>query len=286
MNMKNFKSIRHLVALGVVLALMLSASAVVYAETGTVTVTGGSLAVTPANITNLTGVTLDGTDKTSTSAAGGNSWAAKDPTGTGNGWNLTITSTDFGINEVQEVSAGGASAGTFALTYVDQTTGTIAYNAAAAEVVTALEALSNITDVTVTGAGTSVDPWVVTFVDPGKENLAEMTADSANLTDGTATVTTTTQGRTINISATDQEFKIQLLDANITVTSGNAKPTSSATALTVIPETGSTLKFLSAAVDTGMGDYAINPNFELEVISETYAGAYTATFTVAIVSAP
>ncbi len=284
--MKKFKSIRHLVALGVVLALMLSASAVVYAETGTVTVTGGTLAVTPANITNLTGVTLDGTDQTSTSASGGNSWAAEDPTGTGNGWNLTITSTDFGINEVQQVYTDAAS-GNLTLTYSGETTGSILYNADASAVETALEALTNITDVTVTGEGTSGTPWVVTFVDPGKQNIAEMTGTDVDLSaEAVITISTTTQGRTINISAADQEFKIQLLDANITVTSGNTKPTSSVTSLTVIPETGSTLKFLSAAVDTGMGDYAINPNFELEVISETYAGTYTATFTVAIVSAP
>ncbi len=78
-----------------------------------------------------------------------------------------------------------------------------------------------------------------------------------------------------------------MLDSNITFTDGNTKPTSSVTSLTNIPETGgSALKFASAAVDAGMGTYTIKPNFELEVPAETFAGTYTATFTVAIVSGP
>ncbi|MGD8758998.1 MAG: WxL domain-containing protein [Anaerolineales bacterium] len=177
--------------------LMLGVIAVgVSAETATVTITGGSLSVTAANVT-LSGVTLDGTDQTSTSAAGSNNWSATDATGTGLGWNLTIDSTDF--------------------------------------------------------------------------------------TDGGAPL------RTIDISSADQEFKIQLLDANITITAGNTKPVSQVTSLTAIPESpAAALKFVSAAVDTGMGTYAINPNFELEVPAETYVGTgtYTATITISAVSGP
>ena len=175
---------------------LLAISAVVYAETATVTVSGGTLSVTPANVT-LSAVTLDGTDQLSTSASGANSWSASDPTGSGAGWNLTIDSTDF------------------------------------------------------TDGGTPL--------------------------------------RTIDISAADQEFKIQLLDTNIAVTAGNTKPTSSVTALTAIPEApAAALKFASAALNTGMGDYTLNPNFELEVPSETFVGtgSYTATITVSIVSGP
>ena len=175
---------------------LLAISAVVYAETATVAVSGGSLSVTPANVT-LSAVTLNGTDQLSTSASGANGWSASDPTGTGTGWNLTIDSTDF------------------------------------------------------TDGGTPL--------------------------------------RTIDISVADQEFKIQLLDANIAVTAGNTKPTSSVTALTNIPTAPATaLKFATAAVNTGMGNYTLNPNFELEVRAETYVGtgSYTATITVSIVSGP
>ena len=92
---------------------------------------------------------------------------------------------------------------------------------------------------------------------------------------------------THNISATDQEFKIQLLDTNIAVVTGNAKPTSSVTSLTAIPEApASALTFASAAVNEGMGSYTLNPNFELEVPAETLAGSYSSTITVSAVSGP
>ncbi|MCL5428500.1 MAG: WxL domain-containing protein [Chloroflexi bacterium] len=95
--------------------------------------------------------------------------------------------------------------------------------------------------------------------------------------------------RTINISAANQEFKIQLLDANIAITAGNTKPTSAVTVLTVIPESpAAALKFVSAALNTGMGTYALNPNFELEIPAETYVGTgtYTATITISAVTGP
>ena len=110
-----------------------------------------------------------------------------------------------------------------------------------------------------------------------------LTIDSTDFTDGGTPL------RTIDISAADQEFKIQLLDANVAVTAGNAKPTSSATALTAIPEAPATaLTFASAALNAGMGSYTLNPNFELEVPAETYVGSgtYTATITVTAVTAP
>lgn len=283
---------KRLLTLFAIAAMFVLTAVVASAETGTVTVTGGSLAVTPADITNFSEVVLDGTDKTSTSAFGGNSWAAEDPTGTGTGWNLTIISTDFGIDEVQTVSITGATAGDFTLSYGSTEpiiTTAIAYTATAGDVDTALEVLGDITTVTTTGGPLPATDVVVTFVDPGKQNVAAMVIDGGGLTDGTPAVSTTTQGRTIDITTVaDQAFKIQLEAAHITVTAGSdTKPTTSVASLTDIPETGgSALKFLSAAEDAGMGDYAIQPNFTLDVRSETYAGTYTATFTVAIVSAP
>ena len=183
---------KRILALFVVAGLLAATAAVAYAETASVTITGGNLSVTPANVT-LSAVTLDGTDQLSTSAAASNTWSATDARGTGVGWNLTILGTDF--------SDGGT--------------------------------------------------------------------------------------KTIDISAVGSKFKIQLLDANITVTAGNTQPTSSATTLTDIPEV-TALKFASAAVGTGMGTYAINPNFELEVPAETYVGTgtYTSTITVSAVSGP
>ncbi|MBT3314424.1 MAG: hypothetical protein HN390_07395 [Anaerolineae bacterium] len=183
---------KKVIAFGLVFILLAVSAVAVAAETGTVTITGGTLSVTAADVT-LSGVTLDGTDKTSTSASGSNSWSASDARGTGAGWNLTIAATDF--------------------------------------------------------------------------------------TDGV--------DKTIDIAQSDSEFKIQLLDANVTVTAGNTKPVSQVTTLSPIPDTGS-LKFLSAATDTGMGTYAIAPNFELEVPAETYVGSgtYTSTITVTAATGP
>ena len=182
---------KRIVALLVVTGLLITTAAVVYAETATVSITAGSLSVTPANVT-LSNVVLDGGDKTATSASGSNSWAAEDGRGTGVGWHLTIDATDF-----------------------------------------------------------------------------------------------TDSGKTIDISSADQEFKIQLLDTNIAVVTGNAKPTSSVTSLTAIPEAPATaLTFASAAVNEGMGSYTLNPNFELEVPAETLVGNYSSTITVSAVSGP
>ncbi|MCH6556470.1 MAG: hypothetical protein IH797_07690 [Chloroflexi bacterium] len=134
---------------------------------------------------------------------------------------------------------------------------------------------------TVTGSGTSGDPWVVTFVDPGKQNVAEMTADDTNLTGGTSTISTTTEGRTIAVA----NFEIRLLDANIVVVSGDTnKPVSTQTTFASL--SGTALKIASAASGTGDGVYDLTPDFQLTVPAETFSGSYTATVTVAISAGP
>jgi len=86
--------------------------------------------------------------------------------------------------EVQTVTiTGGPTGGTFTLTYSGQTTATIPFNAVGATTVqTALNNLSNLDGVTVTGAAGG--PYTVTFpVNMG--NPAQMTASGAGLTGGT-----------------------------------------------------------------------------------------------------
>ena len=258
----------------VLVALVLGIAGVAYAESGTVAVTGGTLAVTPLNVT-LNGVTLDGTDQVATSTS--NAWKAEDPTGTGAGWHLTIASTDFTTDKIQRVDRGSATAGTFTLTYSATTTAAIAFDATAAQVETAIEALSNVTAATVTGSGTSATPWVIRFDTSSGSGIMTST-DS--LTGGSSTVAL----EKIDVSVADQQFQITLADADVAVVTGNTKPTSSVTAKTDIAD--GTVTFFSAATDTGMGDYTLNPDFELEVRAEVMAATYTATVTVAIVSAP
>ncbi len=95
-----------------------------------------------------------------------------------------------GDNEVQTVEIDNASSGgTFTLTFGAETTGTIAYNAVAADVKTALELLTNINLVAVTGgAGPSTD-WIVEFQGTlAGTNVAMMVGDGALLTGGTTVV--------------------------------------------------------------------------------------------------
>ncbi len=255
------------------LLLVLSVT-VVYAESGSAPVTGGALSVTPANIT-FAGTTLTGADLTTASTS--NAWAAKDPTGTGAGWHLTINSTNFTTDDLQQVY-NDASSGTFTLTYDSVESAAIAFNASASVVETAIEGLSNVTAATVTGAGTSANPWRIRFVtDSGS---AIMTAGDGSLVGGGSTVTL----ETVDISVADQQFQITLADGDIGVTAGNTKPTSSVTSKTDIGD--STVTFLTAATDEGMGDYTLNPDFELEIRAESYAYSYSATITVATVSGP
>lgn len=104
-------------------------------------------------------------------------------------------------NEVQKVTLVNAAAGTFTLTYSGQTTAAIAYNASAATVKSALEALSNIAvdDITVTKAANGT--YTITFIN----NLAAtdvdlLTADVSGLR--VASVSTTTPGVAYAIDAT------------------------------------------------------------------------------------
>lgn len=99
-------------------------------------------------------------------------------------------------NEVQTLDLGAASAGTFTITFDDETTGAIAFNATAAAVQTALEALSNINpgDVIVTGGPL---PGAITLTFGGQyagADVETITVDDGNLTGATVTIATGTAG--------------------------------------------------------------------------------------------
>jgi hypothetical protein len=108
--------------------------------------------------------------------------------------------TTGGTNEVQTVTITGTpTGGTFTLTFSGQTTSSIAYNAIAATVRTALEGLSNINpgDVTVAGGPLPGTAATVTFTGQySSTDVAQMTA-TGSFTGGTSpavAVTTTTPG--------------------------------------------------------------------------------------------
>lgn len=103
-----------------------------------------------------------------------------------------------GTAEVQTLTEDTAiTAGTFTITFSGQTTAAIAHDATAAQVQTALEALSNIApgDIAVTGGPIGTTPLTLTFYGNLQGNVAEVTVDVTALT-GTITVATATPGVT------------------------------------------------------------------------------------------
>lgn len=111
--------------------------------------------------------------------------------------NLTSTSLTAALNEIQSfIKTGTVSGGTFTMTYSAQTTGNIPYNATADDVYGALVALSNIasTDIIVTGGPLPSTAITVEFTGSlAGTNVAQITADSTNITGGGSIVASTTQ---------------------------------------------------------------------------------------------
>jgi hypothetical protein len=101
-------------------------------------------------------------------------------------------------NEVQTLTVtGGPTGGTFTIAWAGQTTGPIAYNATAATVQTALEALSNIAPGDVTVTGNAGGPWTLHWAGAQLGNDVAAPTTTSSLTGGsspTVTVATTTAG--------------------------------------------------------------------------------------------
>lgn len=106
-----------------------------------------------------------------------------------------------GTAEVQTITPTTVTAGTFTLTVtnpitgVARTTAPIAFNATAATIQLAIEALDNVEigDVLAAGGPANTTPVTVTFYGAFIGNPAQMTVDNTSLT-GTEAVTTTTPG--------------------------------------------------------------------------------------------
>ncbi|MDF2731438.1 MAG: carbohydrate-binding protein, partial [Desertimonas sp.] len=124
---------------------------------------------------------------------------------------------DMKTNETQAVRVFNATAGTFTLTFNGQTTAALPFNATAAQVQTALRALSNLadTDVVVTGGPANTANLSVSFRGAyTQQNLAQMTADSSALTvtptpTATAPVATTAEGS----ATTNERQTVRTLNA-------------------------------------------------------------------------
>ena len=84
----------RILAVSAALAVLAIVAATVYAEGASVSVNAGTLNLT-TNAVFLPGITLDGTDKITSTTVGDNTWNGSDGRGTGGGWNVTIDATDF-----------------------------------------------------------------------------------------------------------------------------------------------------------------------------------------------
>ena len=93
------------------------------ADDANVVVTGGSLSITAPTVTNFTGVTLDGTAKTTTATL--DAFSATDARGSGAGWNVTVQGTQF---KEHDGTAYVASGKTLALGSLSMPAPTVAAN--------------------------------------------------------------------------------------------------------------------------------------------------------------
>lgn len=111
-----------------------------------------------------------------------------------------------GVNEVQRITVTTAAtpSGTFTLTFNGQTTAPIAYNATAAAVDTALEALSSIGagNVTTSGGALGASPVTVTFQGAlAGTDVPLLVANGASLVNATVATTAITEGDPPNPAA-------------------------------------------------------------------------------------
>lgn len=100
-----------------------------------------------------------------------------------------------GTAEVQTLTESGTiTGGTYTITFNGQTTTDIAFDATAAEVQTALEALSNVApgDIAVTGGPVNTTPLTLTFYGNLIGNVNAVTVDNTGLTGTTPDVTVAT----------------------------------------------------------------------------------------------
>jgi hypothetical protein len=93
------------------------------------------------------------------------------------------------IDNLQTVSLGTPSAGTFTLTYKGQTTAGITFNAAASAVQTALTGLSTIGTGNATVTGSAGGPYSVSFTGTLASDSTAMTGSASGLTGGTFLIT-------------------------------------------------------------------------------------------------
>lgn len=102
----------------------------------------------------------------------------------------------------------GSNGGTFTLGWDGSVTAALAYDISAAALETAIEGLTGITAVTVTGTGTEADPWLVEYVTPGSQFVPLLYFDDT-LLNGTCYVERETEGYAATIVDLDLDAVVQ-----------------------------------------------------------------------------
>ncbi|TML04450.1 MAG: hypothetical protein E6G36_06155 [Actinobacteria bacterium] len=164
------------------------------------------------------------------------------------------------------------------------------------------------------GAGNAANVTATATVSAGSLSLSSSAAPSVSATlNGTDQTPTYTMG----LSANDETGSGTGWNLTVTSTSfstGGGSPhtlptnTSAITAITAscaqgtctnptnsvsyplgVPAGGSAptaVKFFNAAADSGMGDFTVTPTVRVTILANAYAGTYTSTVTLAVVSGP
>lgn len=121
------------------------------------------------------------------------------------------TADDRDVAEVQVVTiTGSPTGGTFTLTFDGETTAGIAFNASAATVLAALNALSNVDAGDLEVTGNAGGPYTITFSGRAGEDVPTMTASEANLTGGTSPAV----GVAVSVEGSEGEQIVGIFDGN------------------------------------------------------------------------
>lgn len=142
-----------------------------------------------------------GTKATALAAEAGIASASADPGQSGIVEIDIVADADAGTKAVDDIDAGEASDGTYTIGVDGVATAPLDHDADAAAVAAALEALPNVNDVTVTGAGTAVSPFNVTIDDPVGPHAITFTDVDLVGPSGTEGVTEDTAGVAPSASA-------------------------------------------------------------------------------------
>lgn len=206
-----------------------------------------------------------------------------------------ITANDTGMtggSTTITTSVIGSTGGTFTLSDGTDTTSAIAYDASAATVETRLETdITAITDVSVSGTGTLADPWVITFVNPGDQDVDQLIGDGTNLSTGANVyVSTSVEGRGNTVIDVDCQTATSYFSWQSSTTDAGAQEAESSPAVggSVVADTLATNDYAAeldaqseenywnvGTLDAGdytayfyVSDYDKTSSFDLEVIDD------------------